>query len=96
MAEIAIERFFASGGDAVIRARHATIETFAALDVAGVFELARVHAEIAVAGLQDRLELVEGQPFVHRERRDDAEAKTLVNDAIEIVAAAEAGDDFER
>ena len=55
-------------------------------DVLRVLELARVHAQVAVGRLQQPLEIVERQPIVHRQRADDAEPQTLVDQPIEVAA----------
>src|SRR2546421_428708 len=48
-----------------------------------ILQLARVYAEIAVAGLEQRLELVERETVTHRERAHDREPHALVNQAVE-------------
>ena len=53
----------------------------------GVFELARVDAQVAVGRLQQPLQIVERQPLVHRQRADDAEPQPLVNQPIELQRA---------
>jgi len=53
-------------------------------DVAGVLKLAGVHAEVAVAGVKQALEIGEAEGVVDSERADDAEAKPLVDDAVEL------------
>ena len=44
-------------------------------DVAGLFELARVDAEVAVGGFEQAAEVVEAERVVDGERADDAEAE---------------------
>ena len=63
---------FESGGGQAVSLRHAALEALLARDVPGVFELARVHAQVAVGRLEQPLEVVERQRVVHRERADDA------------------------
>jgi len=53
-------------------------------DVAGVLKLAGVHAEVAVAGVKQALEIGEAEGVVDSESADDAEAKPLVDDAVEL------------
>src|SRR5207249_5535433 len=86
--QILLERAAAGRGQAVLRARNASLEHLVARDVLRVLELARMDAEIAVGRLQQPLQVVERQPLVHRQRTDDAETKTLVNEPIELERAA--------
>jgi len=53
-------------------------------DVAGVLKLAGVHAEVAVGGVKQALEIGEAEGVVDSESADDAEAKPLVDDAVEL------------
>src|SRR5512143_2570896 len=81
--EIALERAPARLGEAVLGARHAPGEGFLARDVAGVLQLARVHAQVAVRGLHEPLELDEAELVGDRERAHDAETDALVDEAVE-------------
>jgi len=67
----------------VLRFRSAGLEGLRAYDVARLFELARMSAQIAVAHVEQGLEFVEGEPLVHGQRAHDAEAYAFVNQAIE-------------
>src|SRR6267378_3196747 len=49
--EVALERPPAEGGESVFRLGNAACERLVARDILGVLELARVDAEVAVAGL---------------------------------------------
>src|SRR5436309_13517115 len=82
--EVALERPPAEGGESVFRLGDSGLERFVARDVAGVLELARVDAEIAVARLEQGLELVEGETLAHRERADDREPHAFVNQPVEL------------
>src|SRR6185437_7261184 len=75
--EVAFERVAAAGGEPVFGAGHAAFEFFLDGDVAGVFQLAGVDAEIAVGGFEQLLELGESQHVVHGERAHDGETQTL-------------------
>src|SRR5690242_20434219 len=78
--EVAMQRFASRGGDAVLGLRAAALERFRALDVTRFLELARVRREVAVAHIEERLQLVEGEAFVDREGAHDAEAHALVDE----------------
>src|SRR3989441_12961400 len=69
--EVALERPPAEGGESVFRLRNAACERLVARDVLGVLELARVDTEIAIARLEQRLELVEREAVAHGERAHD-------------------------
>src|SRR5579864_5165807 len=86
--EVTLERPLAGGGQAVLGLRQAADEGLVALDVTGLFELARVHAEIAVGGAQQALQVVEAQPLVHGQRRDDPQPHALVDQAVELESGA--------
>ena len=73
----------AGGGQAIFGARNASFKKLDAGNVLGLLELAGVHAEIAVGGLEHALKVVEAQRIVGCERTDDAEANALMNQAIE-------------
>src|SRR5438094_203779 len=81
--DVLLERLPAGRGEAVFRFRHPALEAFLDGDVARVFELARVHAEVAVGRFEQALQIVERQRVVDRQRADDGEAHALVDDAIE-------------
>src|SRR5438477_9011891 len=81
--QIALERATALGRQRVARLGYATFEALVARYVVRLFQLARVHTEIAVRGLHESLEVVEAQRVVHRERAHDAKPETLVNQAIQ-------------
>src|SRR6266516_911758 len=66
--EVALERPPAEGGESVFRLGDSGLERLVACNVFRVLELACVHAEIAVARLQQRLELVERETLADRER----------------------------
>src|SRR4051794_30149648 len=56
--QVTLQRPPAGGAQAVLGARHPALERLGAHDVSGLFELARVHAQVAIGGLQQPLELV--------------------------------------
>src|SRR5260370_42713287 len=80
--EVALERPLAGGRQAVLGLRQAADERLVALDVAGLFELARVYAEVAVGGAQQALEIVEAQALLHGQRRDDPQPHALAGRAV--------------
>src|SRR5262245_42127109 len=81
--QVALERLTAGRREPVLGLGNAPGERLGADDVLRFFETARVHAQVVVGGLDQRLELVEREWLVHRERAGDAEAHALVDDAIE-------------
>src|SRR6266576_6929141 len=81
--EVALERPPAEGGESVFGFRDAACERLVAGDVVRVLELARVDAEVAVARLEQRLELVERETVADREGAHDRESHTLVNQPVE-------------
>src|SRR2546423_4449937 len=81
--EVALERPPADGGETVFGFGDAGFERLLAADVLRVFELARVHAEVAVARLQQRLELVEGEALAYGEGAHDCEPHAFVDQPVE-------------
>src|SRR5688500_9465550 len=84
MIEILLERTLASRGQAVFRLRPAILERLGARDVTCLFELASMHAQVAIRCIEQLLEITELHAIVHSERADDGQARTLVNDVVEI------------
>src|SRR5262245_4667400 len=68
MVEVAMQRIAADGGDPIHRARTTIFERFRAGHVARFLELARVRAQVAVADVEQALELRESQLLAHRQR----------------------------
>src|SRR5580704_6368666 len=83
LVQIGFQGFPARGGEAVFGAGDAAVEKLAAAEIAGGLQLLSVHAEVAVGGFEHAFEIVETQRVIDGERTDDAEAQTLVNQAIE-------------
>src|SRR5258706_2918459 len=73
--------------ESILGARAPTVERLGAGDVPGFLELARVHAQVAVRRLQQRLDLVEGERLGGRERAHDAEADAVVDEIVEAPGA---------
>ena len=82
--EMPREHPLALRGEAVFGFRDARRELLLAGDVARALELAGVHAQVAVAGVQELLELREAHARVHAERAHDAEAHALVDEPIRV------------
>ena len=82
--EILSQRAASGWGEAVFGARDAAFEKLDAGNVLGFFELAGVHAEIAVGSFEDAFEIVESQGFIGGESADNAEANAFVNQAVEL------------
>src|SRR5215218_7936891 len=81
--EIPLERATAGGGELVLRSGDATLERLGAGDVLRVLELARVDAQVAVGGVHQSLEIVEGERLVDGERAHDPESHALVDQTVE-------------
>ena len=81
--EVLVERTAAGGSEAIFGSRHAAVERLVAVDIAGLFELSRVDAEIAVRRAEQALQFVERELRVDSERAHDAESKTFVDQPIE-------------
>src|SRR5438094_2245997 len=84
MIEIALESAAARRCEAVFGFRHAAFKGFRAGDILRVLELARVHADVAVGGLEQLLEIVESERFVDSQRAHDAESHPLMDELVEI------------
>src|SRR5690349_11507798 len=82
--QVALQRPPAGGAQAILRPGHPPLERLGAEDVGGLLELARVYAQVAVGGLQQALELVEGERLVDRERAHDGETHPLVDEPVEL------------
>src|SRR2546426_7297549 len=81
--EIPLQGSAARRRQAVLRLRQPPVERFAARDVGRFFELARVYAQVAVGGLQQRLQLIEGERVIDRQRAHDPQPHPLVDQAVE-------------
>ena len=84
MIQITLEGFASGSCEAVFGLGQAPVEGFGANDVVGFFETAGMHAEIAVGGLEKRLQFIERQRTIHGQRTDDAQTYAFVDQAIEI------------
>src|SRR5580658_7413386 len=82
--QIFFERAATCGRQAIFRFRHAPVEGFGATQVAGVFQLARVHTQVAVCGAQQFLQFIESERFVYCERADDGQARAFVDQPVQI------------
>src|SRR5205823_1585876 len=76
--DISFQSFASGRGQAVFSLRRATCKRLCAAKVAGVLQLARVHAEVAVARLYRGLQLIESHRLMRRERADDSQPQTFV------------------
>src|SRR5215475_9910326 len=83
MIEVAVEGTAPERGQPVHRLRTALGEGFRAAEVLGFLELARVRAQVAVAYVEERLELAEAELLAHRECAENAEPHALVHQAVE-------------
>src|SRR5271168_1482243 len=83
MVQILLQRLPARTGEAVFGLRQTPRERFRAGNIAGVLELARMNAQVAVGSAQKLLELVERERRVDGKRADDGKPGALVNQAIQ-------------
>src|SRR5881296_2428146 len=90
--QVALQRAPPGSGEPILGLRNPPLERLGAGDVLRLLEPARVHAQVAVRGLEQRLELVEAQRIVHGERAHDAEADPLVDQPVELGGAAPSPD----
>src|SRR5579864_4788914 len=67
----------------VLRPRHASLEEFHARDVFRFFQLARMHAQISVGGLEHALQVVKAQRIVSRQRTHNPQPDTLMNQSVQ-------------
>src|SRR5205085_12586759 len=84
VAEVALQRLSARRRQAVLGLRRAPVEVLVADDVLRLFELARVHAQVAVRGVQELFEVVKGERFVDGEGADDGEADSFMYQSIKL------------
>src|SRR5271156_5048332 len=82
--QILFQRAATGARQAIFGFRHAPVESFRTAQIAGVFQLARMDAQVAVRGAQQLFQLVESERFVHGERADDSKARTLVDQTVQI------------
>src|SRR5580658_374149 len=82
--QIFFQRAASGGRQAIFRFRHAPVEGFGTAQVACVFQLAGVDAQVAVRGAQQFLQFIKGERFVDGQRADDREARALVDQAVQI------------
>src|SRR5690606_10349096 len=83
--QVTLEHAASLGRQAVLGLRDACGERLATRDVARLFQLTPVRAQVAVARLQKLLELVERHALVNAESTHDAQSNPLVDEAIEIL-----------
>src|SRR5579863_6752651 len=83
MVEVAVKCGASGGGETVDGLGAATVEGLQAADVLGFLELARVGAQVAVADIEQGLELAEGKLVAYRERAHDPEPHPLVDEPVE-------------
>src|SRR5580693_7278180 len=82
--QIFFQRAASGGRQAIFRFRHAPVKGFGTAQVACVFQLPRMDAQVAVGRAQQFLQFIEGERFVDGQRTDDREARALVDQAVQI------------
>src|SRR5712671_2895013 len=85
--QVALEGAAARCRQTVLGLRHPSLEALGAGDVLRPFQLSGVDTQIAIGRLHQLLEIAEAEGIVDRERADDAEPQTLVNESVEGVGA---------
>src|SRR5688500_3485188 len=80
--EVALQRLPPSPGEPELGSRHPAFEGFVAAQVSRFLQLAGMHAQIAVGGAEQMLELVEGEGLVDRERTHDRQPDPLVDQPV--------------
>ena len=83
--EITLERPATGSGQTVLGLGRASLKRFRTADITRVFQLPGMHAEIAVGGLDQVLELVEGERFVGRQRADNSQPQPFMNHPIDLM-----------
>jgi len=81
--QISFQRATSLRRQAVFRLRHPTFERLLAGNVFGLFQLARMDAKIAVSGIQQLLEVIEGERTVHCQSAQDSQPQSLMDQPIE-------------
>src|SRR6185436_16133332 len=74
-------------GNAELGPGHAARVALLTGEVAGLFQLPGMDAQVAVRGADHTLELVEGEGFVDRERAQDGETQALVDQPVHVERA---------
>lgn len=77
--QVALQGFPAGCGEPIFRFGQPAVKRLGTQNVIGFLELPGMHAQVAIGGLQQGLELVEGQRTIHGESTDDAQADALVD-----------------
>ena len=78
-----LERSAARGQQFIFGARHAPVKTFGTGHVARFFQLAGVHAQVAVRRFQQPLQFVKGQPVINGQRAQNPQAQALMHQAVD-------------
>src|SRR3569833_3128787 len=82
--EVAMQRFAAHLREPVLGPWPAALEGLRTVDIAGFFQLARVRAQVAVAHLEQLLQLIERKLLIDRERTHDAQPHALIHQPIKL------------
>src|SRR5437763_4715935 len=82
--QVTLEGLASRSRQSVFRLGCAAFKRFGANNVVSLFELSRVHAQIAIGRFQQGFQLIERKSPIHRERADDAETNMLVDQTIQI------------
>ena len=69
--QIVLQRLAASRGQAILRPGKASHKILTADNVIGFLQLARVHAQVAICGVEESLEIVEGQSVIGGQSTED-------------------------
>lgn len=89
MGQVPLQRPATAVGEAVLGTRYTSDERLPANQVAPVFQLAGVGAEVAVRSLQQILQFLEGETFRHREGAHDPQSDPTVDQLIQLRGAGQ-------
>src|SRR5690242_8849976 len=84
MVQVTLQRPFPRGREPVFRLRKPVFEGLGAAYVLRILEFPGMYAEVAVGGLEQLLQLIEGKSIVHRQRAQNAQPEALVDQPVEL------------
>src|SRR4030095_6279938 len=85
MIEVTFQGAPAGAGQLVFRFWRPALKRLGTMNVTGIFQLARMHAQISIRCLDRLLELVESKRFLGGEGANNSQTQALMNHAIDFV-----------
>jgi hypothetical protein len=82
MGQVPLQSFPAQRRQAVFGLGHTTVKVFRACDILSLLQLAGMHAQVAVRGFQQAIQLVETQFLVDGQSAHDAQPDSFVNEPV--------------